>query len=283
MSQRLDAEAQDIFRRLLGEFQQGHAIYGREMLCLAVYTPEEWEAQGKQVAAAGGYFVGLAYPEKSRGPYDCLVKKYWIAASTHRTRSGGATGKVDKSLSAFWKLAAEAGAHLPWAIREELSIESGDALSSWLSLMWVAGPPLPEDLSKPLEEQHQRGFRVFSDAPFMDSADAIERLLLDATADRGRRVGGERAAQEKQTGEKREADRDAQTIDDLVTLNQVAPLTGLAKRTLERYLRKGELPEPDVRGGGGKAHRWFWHTLRPALERISKRNLPERFPASRII
>ena len=72
-------------------------------------------------------------------------------------------------------------------------------------------------------------------------------------------------------------------IDELVTLDQVAPLAGLAKRTLERYLRKGDLPYPDVRGGGGRAHKWFWANLRDALAKVARRQLPERFPASRII
>jgi hypothetical protein len=72
-------------------------------------------------------------------------------------------------------------------------------------------------------------------------------------------------------------------IDDLVTLSQVAPLTGLTKRTLERYLSRQELPEPDFRGGDGKSHKWHWKNLRPALEKIAQKNLPERFPGSRIV
>ncbi|HEV7222355.1 MAG TPA: hypothetical protein VGN42_06600 [Pirellulales bacterium] len=72
-------------------------------------------------------------------------------------------------------------------------------------------------------------------------------------------------------------------IGELVTLNQVAPLAGLSKRTLERYLTKGDLPEPDIPGGGGRAHKWFWHTLRPSLSKVAKRSLPETFPGSRVI
>ncbi len=72
-------------------------------------------------------------------------------------------------------------------------------------------------------------------------------------------------------------------IDDLVTLDQVAPLAGLSKRTLERYLHREELPEPDVRGGGGRAHKWYWRNLRPRLSEICDRILPERFPGSRIV
>ncbi len=71
--------------------------------------------------------------------------------------------------------------------------------------------------------------------------------------------------------------------DALVTLSQVAPLTGLSKRTLERYLKDGKMPEPDYRGGGGKAHKWLWQNLRLALAKIVRRELPKTFPGSRII
>lgn len=70
--------------------------------------------------------------------------------------------------------------------------------------------------------------------------------------------------------------------DELVTLNQVAPLVGLHKRTLERYVRSGSLPQPDIRGGNGKANKWHWTTIRPALQKLSKRLLPERFPGSHL-
>ena len=76
---------------------------------------------------------------------------------------------------------------------------------------------------------------------------------------------------------------EAAVIDDLVTLNQVAPLAGISKRSLERHLRHGRIPEPDVRGGGGKPHKWFWKKLRPGLSAVAERPLPEQFPAGRII
>ena len=72
-------------------------------------------------------------------------------------------------------------------------------------------------------------------------------------------------------------------LDQLVTLDQIAPLTGLSKRTLERYLSKGELPEADVPGGGGRAHKWLWQSIKPSLSKIAGRQLPDRFPGSRII
>ncbi len=48
-------------------------------------------------------------------------------------------------------------------------------------------------------------------------------------------------------------------------------------------VREGKLPEPDVRGGGGKSHKWMWKNLRPSLETVSDRQLPEQVPGSRII
>jgi len=72
-------------------------------------------------------------------------------------------------------------------------------------------------------------------------------------------------------------------IDELVTLSQVAPLTGHTKRTLERYLNDEKLPQPDVRGGDGKANKWYWSTIRPPLQKMSGRLLPERFPGSQIL
>jgi hypothetical protein len=76
---------------------------------------------------------------------------------------------------------------------------------------------------------------------------------------------------------------DEPVLDELVTLDQVAPLTGLSKRTLERHLRQGNLSPPDVPGGGGKAHKWFWANLKGSLSKVARRPMPERFPGSRII
>jgi predicted DNA-binding transcriptional regulator AlpA len=77
--------------------------------------------------------------------------------------------------------------------------------------------------------------------------------------------------------------RPEQLWDELVTLDQVAPLTGLSKRTLERYVRQGKLPTPDIPGGGGKANKWFWANLRSHIASLTHRALPERFPGSRLI
>ena len=71
-------------------------------------------------------------------------------------------------------------------------------------------------------------------------------------------------------------------IDELVTLNQAAPLAGVSKRTLERWLQEGELPNPDVPGGDGRAHKWHWQTLRAALQEKISKSLPEKYPGTRI-
>lgn len=76
---------------------------------------------------------------------------------------------------------------------------------------------------------------------------------------------------------------DGAIVDELVTLDQVAPLTGLTKRTLDGHLRKGNLPKPDVKGGGGKAHKWNYQILRPSLALLSRKILPKKFPGSRIL
>jgi hypothetical protein len=71
--------------------------------------------------------------------------------------------------------------------------------------------------------------------------------------------------------------------DELVTLTQIAALVFLAKRTHERYVKQGKIPESDFRGGDGKANKWYWKPVRPALSKLSKRNMPERFSGSQII
>ena len=73
------------------------------------------------------------------------------------------------------------------------------------------------------------------------------------------------------------------TVDCLVTLNQMAPLTGLSKRTLERKVKDRLLPPPDVRGGGGHAHKWYWKNIRPALSKFTMKPLRENFPGSHIV
>lgn len=68
---------------------------------------------------------------------------------------------------------------------------------------------------------------------------------------------------------------------DLVTLDQAAAIVNMSKRTLERYKTKGALPSPAVEGGGGKADRYDWTTMRAWLIETFKIDLPEKFPRPR--
>jgi hypothetical protein len=68
---------------------------------------------------------------------------------------------------------------------------------------------------------------------------------------------------------------------DLVTLDQVAAIVHRSKRSLERYKTNGSLPEPAVKGGGGRPDLWEWKTIRPWLEMTFRIKLPDTFPASR--
>ena len=63
-----------------------------------------------------------------------------------------------------------------------------------------------------------------------------------------------------------------------VTLDQMAARVKKGKRTLERYKTKGELPNPNVEGGGGKADLWIWANVRPWLEETFGMALPSRLP-----
>jgi hypothetical protein len=68
-----------------------------------------------------------------------------------------------------------------------------------------------------------------------------------------------------------------------VTLDQAAALVNRSKKSLERCKNKrgSGCPTPDVEGGGGKPNEWAWNRLRPWLERVFGRKLPEHFPSCR--
>jgi hypothetical protein len=74
--------------------------------------------------------------------------------------------------------------------------------------------------------------------------------------------------------------KQTQPIASYVTLDQAAAMVNRVKRTLENY---ADLPEPDVRGGHGKPSEWLWSRIRPWLEQKFGRQLPEHFPADRLI
>jgi hypothetical protein len=71
------------------------------------------------------------------------------------------------------------------------------------------------------------------------------------------------------------------TTPQYVTLDKAAAIVSRSKRTLEKLVRRTEnpLPDPAIRGTGGKPSEWTWSELRPWLEQEYGRHLPERFPS----
>lgn len=67
---------------------------------------------------------------------------------------------------------------------------------------------------------------------------------------------------------------------DLVTLDQIAATCRISKRQARRWYDDAKLPEPQVIGGGGRAHLWDWRVVRPALEELRSISLPDRHPSS---
>lgn len=75
-------------------------------------------------------------------------------------------------------------------------------------------------------------------------------------------------------------------VPQMVTLDQAAAIVHRSKRTLEKYLydpalvRRYAMPPPSLEGGGGRPHEWEWSVIRPWLERVFRRPLPERVPGT---
>jgi hypothetical protein len=71
------------------------------------------------------------------------------------------------------------------------------------------------------------------------------------------------------------------TTPQYVTLDKAAAIVSRSKRTLEKLFCRKEnpLPDPAIRGTGGKPSEWIWSKLRPWLEQEYGRHLPERFPS----
>jgi hypothetical protein len=65
-----------------------------------------------------------------------------------------------------------------------------------------------------------------------------------------------------------------------VTLDQIAAIVRRGKRTLERRIKDGTMPFPDLEGGGGRPNEWRWDRVRLWLRDAfgNGRELPERFP-----
>jgi hypothetical protein len=60
----------------------------------------------------------------------------------------------------------------------------------------------------------------------------------------------------------------------LVTLDQAAAIVNRSTRTLERYKKRG-MPEPRVRGQGGKFHEYSWAEMRVWLEETFSRSIKD--------
>lgn len=65
---------------------------------------------------------------------------------------------------------------------------------------------------------------------------------------------------------------------DYIDLDQASVLVNRSKRTLERSLSDGKMPQPDIEGVGGKKHEWDYAKLKPWLEKEFGRLLPPRPP-----
>jgi hypothetical protein len=68
----------------------------------------------------------------------------------------------------------------------------------------------------------------------------------------------------------------ASPAEQLVTLDQMAAIVHLKKRSLERY--RPQLPPPAVLGRRGRPTRWRWADVRGWLEQTFGQRLPEDFP-----
>jgi hypothetical protein len=65
-----------------------------------------------------------------------------------------------------------------------------------------------------------------------------------------------------------------------VTLDKAAAIVNRRKRTLEKHMKRpnNPLPQPDIRGCGGRPSEWEWPKLRMWLEAEYSRSLPPVFP-----
>jgi len=89
----------------------------------------------------------------------------------------------------------------------------------------------------------------------------------------------------EQGGESTETETPSPALDNhppdpdvLVSLDDLVPVTRLNKRALERLT----LPEPDRKGGRGKAHKWWYKRILPILEPLANRTMPAEYPGTRL-
>jgi hypothetical protein len=124
------------------------------------------------------------------------------------------------------------------------------------------------------------------DSTIKDAAD-VDSASLPMLFDKGKHPALEKMIVSKKKGsyrlqvpcqpeESKELVPAPDTVERLVTLNQMAALVNKTKRTLEKY--KDKLPLPRVHGREGRASEWAWSEVRPVLERLFGRPLPEHFP-----
>lgn len=105
------------------------------------------------------------------------------------------------------------------------------------------------------------------------------RLASLMDIERVKLMNAEKSAVATHDGIQSRTENDDQTpTPQWVTLDMIAALVNRSKKTLERWVKQGKLPSPDVEGGGGKPHEWNYLKLRPALEQYTEKKLPPNFP-----
>ena len=106
------------------------------------------------------------------------------------------------------------------------------------------------------------------------------RVLLGALSDAldAGEASAESGTNEPTTsGEATDEGSDA-VLPQLVSLQDMATLVRKSKSTLERHKCQLPAPKVKVKPGSGKADLWDWAEVRPALESIFARLLPQRYP-----
>ncbi len=126
-----------------------------------------------------------------------------------------------------------------------------------------------------------RGKRVYCGRWLLEWLGGPEAVLAQqaggAPRDPGAPAGADAAVQ----------DEPLPGLPQFVTLDQCASIVGRSKRALETYLydprfrERHAMPDPAIDGGGGRANEWEWDVIRPWLEKVFGRKLPERFPTLR--